>query len=167
MCAVFMCLWLIWFMHCLYSLWRNVYLYIMDSKPLYKCDDLTWFEYYMIHVYACVSRKAVDVEVLDWNINTYFKLLLNLHNCITYFFTNLIAILLMLLSKTITNFKGNMKCILKLQSVTFGTLAVNNRTACVLWKNIVAGATSLCLCQWRVTQVLGYSAAVPTQTSLK
>ncbi len=36
----------------------------------------------------------------------------------------------------------------------------------MLQKNIVAGATSLCLCLWQITQVPGYSAAIPTRTSL-
>ncbi len=55
--------------------------------------------------------------------------------------------------------KTEIKTNLKLQSITFGT-------ALVLQKNIVAGATSLGLCLWRITQVPHYSAAVPTRTSL-
>lgn len=55
---------------------------------------------------------------------------------------------------------------LKLQSVILPLQRLINRSACDLQKNIIAGATFLCLCLWQITQVMGYSTAVPTQTSL-
>ncbi len=53
---------------------------------------------------------------------------------------------------------------LKLQSVTFGALAVNKLNCMRLAEE---HCLPLCLCLWQITQVLGYSAAVPTRTSLK